>query len=395
MARAIVMPSLGMYIAEGKLLQWLRPLGARVAAGEAIALLETEKAAYELEAVAAGILHPVAGVGTVLPVEGLLGYILADGEAPPTDAPSSGADAAPAFPPGTHTPRASTVPRDEVRASPIAKRLAREHGIDLSRLVGRGPEGRILEADVMDAVAKGSSPAASAVSSRAVRARIPLTGMRGAIADRLRHSLTTAASITITREVRAAALVQARGRAATTFGIDVPYDALFVKLFAAALREHPIFNSTIERDTILVLDEVHVGFAVALPRGLIVPVVRNAGTEPLSSIARTVRELTERARASKLRPADVTEGTASISNLGSYGVDAFTPILNPPESAILGIGRITERPVVDGDGIVASATCLLSLTFDHRVADGAPAAQLLESLAQKIQDESYLHTLST
>jgi pyruvate dehydrogenase E2 component (dihydrolipoamide acetyltransferase) len=219
--------------------------------------------------------------------------------------------------------------------------------------------------------------------------------MRGAVADRLRRSLSTAASITITREVRATILVQARSRMAANLGTDVPYDALFIKLFAAGLREYPIFNATIEHDTILILDEVHIGFAVALSGGLIVPVVHHADVESLLTVARTVQELTARARGGHLRPADVTGGTASISNLGAFGVDAFTPILNPPESAILGIGRIAERPVVEGTTIVPGATCVMSLTFDHRVADGTPAAQLLEFLAGKMEDASYLAALST
>jgi pyruvate dehydrogenase E2 component (dihydrolipoamide acetyltransferase) len=219
--------------------------------------------------------------------------------------------------------------------------------------------------------------------------------MRGAVAERVRQSLATAASLTLTREVRAASLARAREHASASLGMDVAYDAWFVKIIAAALREHPIFNSTVERDTIVVLDEVHVGFAVALPGGLIVPVVHHADREPLGVIARSVRDLAVRAQNGHLRPQDVTGGTASISNLGAYEIDAFTPILNPPQSVILGIGRIAERPVADGGRLAVAATCVLSLTFDHRVADGAPAAQLLQSIARKMEDEGYLHALST
>ena len=175
--------------------------------------------------------------------------------------------------------------------------------------------------------------------------------------------------------------------------MEVPYDALFIAIFAKTLREHPVFNSMIESDAILVLDEVHIGFAVAVPRGLMVPVVRDADREPLSKIAAAVRELSGRALAGKLRPDDVTGGTASISNLGGYGVDAFTPILNPPQSSILGIGRIMERAVVEGGAIVPVPTCVLSFTFDHRVADGAPAAQLLDSIAGCMADPQFLEDL--
>jgi len=253
-----------------------------------------------------------------------------------------------------------------------------------------------VEADVMAAVAEAAS--ATVVDAAGVPAgagqRIPFTGMRRSIADRLRQSLTTAVSITITREIRADVLTQARKKLAQDLGADVSYDALFIKLFAAALKEHPAFNSTIEHETIVILDGVHIGFAVALPEGLIVPVVHDADSSSLPRVASTVRELSERPLARRLRPADVTGGTASISNLGHFGVDAFTPILNPPQSAILGIGRIAQRPVVEDGKIVPAATCVLSFTFDHRVADGAPASQLLDSIARRMTDERYLYGLS-
>ena len=380
-----------MYTVEGKLVRWAAAPDSRVTTGQIVAEVETEKATYELEAPADGLLHPVAAVGTVLPIEGLLGYILAEGEAPPLARPSASV----AAPPGGASAEAAGMRPDgaaEPRATPIARRLAAEHKVDLRRLTGSGPGGRIVEADVLAAVAAPAAPGGAEV---AVRERIPLTGMRGAVAERVRRSLATAASLTLTREVRAASLAQARKRATASLGLEVSYDAWFVKLLAAALREHPIFNSTVEHDTIVVLDEVHVGFAVALPLGLIVPVVRHADREPLRSIAGTVHELATRAKGGHLRPQDVTGGTASISNLGAHGIDAFTPILNPPQSAILGIGRIARRPVVDGERIGVSETCVLSLTFDHRVADGAPAAELLHSIAQKMEDERYLDALST
>ena len=396
MARAIVMPSLGMYTAEGKLVSWLRPKGARVEADDVVAEVETEKATYELQAGAEGILHPVAEVGTILAVEAIVGYILAEGEAPPETPTQSGSSSSAASPsdqvPGTPTPSREAPP-----ASPIARRLAAQHGVDLKCLQGSGPGGRIVEADVMAAAGGGFAPqpADRTDATWNVRNRIPLAGMRAAIAERLRHSLTTAAALTITREAIAGGLVAARQRLATDLGTEVPYDALFVKLLGVALREHPRLNSVIEDDAILELDDVNVGFAVALPGGLIVPVVRNADTRPLEEIVRQVQQLTKRARAGKLRPSDATDGTASISTLGSHGVDAFTPILNPPQSVILGIGRIIERPVVQERKIVSALTCVLSLTFDHRVVDGAPAAQLLESLGQKLADDRYFGGLTT
>jgi pyruvate dehydrogenase E2 component (dihydrolipoamide acetyltransferase) len=171
-------------------------------------------------------------------------------------------------------------------------------------------------------------------------------------------------------------------------------DALFIKLLATALRQHPELNATVENDAILVFDEVHIGFAVSVPGGLLAPVVRHADKEPLISVAQAVRDLSDRARAGQLRPEDMIGGTATISNLGTHGIDAFTPILNPPQSVILGIGRIAPRPVICDGQVTAGHTCILSLTFDHCVTDGAPGAQLLETMARLMSDNEYLMALT-
>ena len=389
MARPIVMPSTGMYTAEGKLLNWLRPNGAAVAPGDAVAEVETEKSVFEIEAPEGGILRQVAEVGTTVVVEGLMGYILSEGEPLPAQPAAE--------PPQAHPPKSAPAPRvtGEIRVSPLAKRLAAEHGLDLSQVVGTGPAGRIVEADILAAVGqrKTESPAQSPFAELRIRERVPLSRMRRTIADRLRHSLSAAASLTLTREVRAGLLVALRESLRKT-GVEAPYDAIFIKLLAAALREHPSFNSYLDNDAIVVLHDVNIGFAVAVAGGLIVPVVRNADAQPLSNVAAAVRDLSRRAREGHLRPADVADATASITNLGSYGVDAFTPILNPPQSVILGIGRIVERPVADNGQLIAAPTTVLSLTFDHRVADGAPAAQLLGFIAERITDRQYLENLA-
>jgi pyruvate dehydrogenase E2 component (dihydrolipoamide acetyltransferase) len=393
MAQPIVMSSFGSYAAEGKLISWLKPAGARVDVGEAIAEIETEKATYEVEAAAGGILHPVAKPGTDLPLETVIGFLLEEGEAPPEGSGDIVSEVAvEAVAPKSQDPEIQRT--QELRASPIAKRLAREHGVDLSGLVGSGPGGRIVEADVMAEKARRATPAAAQGSRRNVRTRLPLTGMRGTIAQRMRHSLATAASLTITREVEAEILVAARKRILLTLGADLPYDALFVKLFADSLQEHPELNAVVEQDAILVLAEINVGFAVAVAGGLLVPVVHNAASISLTEIAQRTKQLRKRALAGQLRAEDVTGGTATISNLGTYSVDAFTPILNPPESVVLGVGRIAERAIARGGRVVAAPTCVLSLTFDHRVADGVPAAQLLEAVARRMTDPHYFTRLS-
>jgi pyruvate dehydrogenase E2 component (dihydrolipoamide acetyltransferase) len=403
MAQPIVMPSLGMFTAEGTLTAWLRPPGAPVAADEPVAEITTEKTTQEIVAPAAGILHQVAAIGTNLPIQGLIGYVLAENEPPPAAPPDAErvrrGDAEKQTVPLPASPRLpisapGEVGGGEVRASPIARRLAADNSIDLATLVGSGPGGRIVEADVQAAIArKTATPEVPTVPARRVRERIPLIGMRRTIAERLRASLSAAAPVTLTREVAAETFVAARDRLNARLEASVPFDALFVKLFATALRERPQLNAVIEGDAILVLDEVHVGFAVAVAEGLIVPVVRDADRRSLAEIAASVRELGERARANRLRIEDVSGGTATITNLGAHGVDAFTPIINPPQSAILGIGRIQARPVVRDGQFIVGTTCVLSLTFDHRVADGVPAAQLLDVVARQMNDAQYLDSL--
>ena len=220
-----------------------------------------------------------------------------------------------------------------------------------------------------------------------------MAGLRRALAGRLRETLSTAASTTLTREADAEALVAARKRLTEKLGGAPSFDALFVKLFAAALREHSELNAVVENESILQLDEVNVGFAVAVPGGLVVPVVRNADKAPLAEIHRGIDEMTKRVRGGRMLASDVEGGTATISNLGGYGVDAFTPILNGTQSAILGIGRIAERPVVRNGSLIAGRTCVLSLTFDHRVADGAPAALLLDAVVRRMNDDKFLAAL--
>jgi len=400
MAHSIVMPNMGMYTVEGILVAWLRPAGAEVKLGEPIAEIETEKANFEIQAPTAGILHPLAEVGAKFAIEGVLGLILEKGESPPTQpwGDSSSLTSGNENIRQTQAAHAASgehgSSKEEVRASPIARRLATQHAIDLTRVTGSGPGGRIVEADILSEMKKCSAETISADASEwKIRKRIPLAGIRRITAERLRQGLITAIPLTITREVRADTLSSARRRFSGKTGGILSYDALFIKLFAAGLRECAELNSTILNDDILLLDEMNIGFAVAVPGGVVVPVVRNADSVSLTKIATKVRELSERALSGKLQVGDISGGTATITNLGGYGVDAFTTVLNPPQSAILGIGRIMERPVVDDGRVVISQTCVLSLTFDHRVADGVPAAKLLNIIAGLMTDGQYLNAL--
>jgi pyruvate/2-oxoglutarate dehydrogenase complex dihydrolipoamide acyltransferase (E2) component len=384
-----------MFTAEGTLTAWLRPAGSRVEAGEPVVEVTTEKTTQEVVAPAAGIVYRVAAEGTTLAVQGLMGYILADGEAPPStpgSAPPAPASAAAPAAPGEVS---LSAPAGEIRSSPIARRLAAEHGIDLATIRGTGPSGRIVEADVLAAVAARAAapPAAAAPPQRRIRERIPLIGVRRTIAERLRGSQLTAASVTLTRDVHADVLWEAREHLSERVGVSVPFDALFVKVLAQALRDFPVLNSTIEGDAILVLEEINVGFAVAAQTGLYVPVIHDADTRPLADVSAVVRALSERVRSGGVRLDDMAGGTITITNLGAYGVDAFSPIINPPQSAILGIGRIAERPVARNGQLALGRTTVLSLTFDHRVVDGAPAAQLLGRVAELMNDQRWLEGL--
>jgi pyruvate dehydrogenase E2 component (dihydrolipoamide acetyltransferase) len=223
-----------------------------------------------------------------------------------------------------------------------------------------------------------------------VRERVPLAGLRRATAERLRRAVDGPIPLTLTREARAGALAGARRGRADSDGVALPWDALFARALGDALRERPELNAVLAGEEILLLDEVHVGFAVSVPDGLVVPVLRDADRRPLAELAADVRALAARARAGALRPEDVLGGTVTLTNLGGHGVDAFTPVLNPPQSAILGVGRLAPRPVVEPGGTLAVAeTCVLSLTFDHRVTDGAPAAELLAAVARRLDDRAW------
>ena len=392
MARAIVMPSMGMYTEEGVLTAWLRPAGTRVALGDPVAEITTEKANFEIPAPEEGILHPVAAVGTTLRVEALMGYILQNGEAVPSSAGPSTAMEAPAPVPSFSKQESPT--GGPLRASPFAKRLAAQHGIDLQQVKGTGPGGRIVEADIQALVAKRATVAHASSPTAQAGERIPLAGLRRSLAQRLRTTLSTAASTTLTREASTDVLVAARRTLSEKLGQASSYDALFIKLFAAALRERPELNATIENDFIVRIKEINVGFAVAVPNGLIVPVIRNADSASFREITDGVKDLTDRALTGRLQPAHLESGTATISNLGGHGIDAFTPILNGSQSAILGIGRIAQRPIVREGQLAIGQTCVLSITFDHRVADGAPAALLLNAVVRRMNDESFFESLA-
>jgi len=386
-----------MYMVEGTLARWCVPGGASVKAGDVVLEIENEKATTEIVAPADGLVEHVALEGEIVPVRGVLGRVLNLSEArqggacaEPPLAPRVSADT-----PASAVPAAPGSPAAEIKATPLARKLAAQHGINLAALTGTGPGGRISEADVQVAIKKATAPREEA--PRPVLRRVPLSGRRKVIAQRMVASLTTAAQLTVMREVDASALVQGRqallARAAE-LGVRVSYDAILAKALAAALKEQPILNAVIEGDEIVILDEVNVGIATATPAGLVVPVVRGVDTLSLVDVARAIEDFATRAAVGELVPDEMVGGTVTITNIGLFGIDTFTPILNPPESAILGVGRIAPRPVVIGEGLFIHPTVHLSLTWDHRVADGAEAGRLVGRVADLIADRSYLASLA-
>jgi pyruvate dehydrogenase E2 component (dihydrolipoamide acetyltransferase) len=390
MAVEVIMPKFGLTMHEGTIQRYFKAAGEAVSAGESLYEVETEKVLYEVEAPSAGTLAAAlfpegdtVECGVVVAVIAEPGEDVEAVRARYTDGarPSAGAGAkAPPADANASTKAADTAPpsADGGRraASPVARKLAAELGVELARITGSGPGGRITREDVeRAATAVAPVPAAEPpVRTAAMR------GMRKTIADRMTQSLRDSAQLTITTEADVSAAVELRERLVRQF--DCTYTDLLIQAVARALRRHPRMNSRLTEDAIVTMPQVNVGMAVALDEGLIVPVVTDADRKELREIAAATRDLGERARTGKLRLEDVSGGTFTITNLGTYGIDAFTPILNLGETGILGVGRIVEKPVIYRGEVARRSTMTLSLTFDHRIIDGAPAAQFLQTVVE-------------
>ena len=396
MAIEITIPRLGWSMEEGTFAGWLKRDGEPVRAGDPLFSLEGEKATQDVEAIDDGTLKiPTTGpnAGDVVAVGAVIGYLLGVGESD-APGPSRPAEAGPETVRATVPPQPSRADRpapagsdrDRPRSSPLARRLAKEHGIDWTRLRGSGRTGRIRRDDVLEAV-RARDDQATPTDPRSV----PVSPARRAIAARMVESRNTTAPVTLTTTLDATNLVGLRRqfRAADDQGEGVPsFTDFVVKLTALALRDHPMLHARwvgVE-DRIVVPDEAHVGIAVDTEAGLFVPVIRGAAGLGLREIAARSRDLIRRARARQLRPGDTEGGTFTVTNLGPFGVEAFTPIIKPPECAILGMGRIARQPVLAGGKVVGRERMSLSLTFDHRTVDGAPAARFLQQVVRLIEN---------
>ena len=462
MATKVIMPQLGLTATEGTVVKWLKQEGDKVKKAQPLVEVQTDKVNFEVEAPEEGILLKiVAPEGTIVPVTNLLGWI---GE--PIEGDRENSQSGDLATPQGATANGTAVlnaPREQAfpKSSPAARKLAREHGIELAEITGTGPRGRIVAEDVQRLIEKdlgiplveeevrasplarnlakglgidlstvtGTGPRAAITKEDVeLAARMPKTEARGAaqlsqttqpsprptmpkesdlastsvsliglrrtIAQRMALSAQTVARVTLTTEADVTELAKMRDylvrESEKRHGIRISYTDLIIMAAARALRQHPMMNARLLQDEIQLLDEVNIGIAVAVPQGLIVPVVHNVDAKGLISIARETMEKAERARAGDLTPDDVAGGTFTVTNLGIYEIDAFTPIVNVPETGILGVGRINEKPIVFEGEITKRAMMFLSLSFDHRVIDGAPAADFLCSLKHTLENPCVL-----
>lgn len=382
MAVSIVMPKLGMVMTEGTVTRWSKSAGDSVKQGEVLAEIETEKLNYELEATEAGILHTVVADGAIIPVDGLLGYLLAEGEAVPEAPPGPAPAAAAPERRAARRPSRPAGPGGEVASTPGARKLAASLGVDLTQVTPTGPRGRVVEADVR-AHADKETPAAEPSRPPGLPEPskvVPFAGVRKSIGDHMRSSLAQTAQLSFALELDVTEAQRARREASEQSGKPVALAHVLIKACAETLKRVPACNTILAGGEILYFDEVNVGVAVALSEGLIVPVIKSVGKKSIGEIATELGDLSERARDGKLSPDELAGGTFTISVLGS--VDAFTPILNRGQGAILGIGRSVEKPVVVDGEIAVREMMTVTLTTDHQVVDGAVAASFLRRFQQ-------------
>jgi pyruvate dehydrogenase E2 component (dihydrolipoamide acetyltransferase) len=402
------MPALEMAQETGKLLSWRKKEGDAIAKGEPLLDVETDKAVVEIESTADGILAGVkAHAGDVIPVGQTIAWIVNPGEKPPEAEASAASGRRMDSKPVPVAAGAANVsnappaaPATSARISPKARRLAREHGVDLSRVRGTGNEGEILAEDILGFIASPSAPASNAAPARTetpqagARSTQSLSQVARLMAERTTQSWTSAPHFFVIREIDAGALLAAREKFGPAIekerGVRLSHTDLLIAAVAHALEKHPLVNASWTGDGIRMHPEVNIGIAMAVDDGVVVASIPGANAKKLGEIAVLRRDLTERARAGKLRPADITGATFTISNLGMYNVDAFTAIIVAPQAAILAVGRISDRIVpVDGKpGIRPMMT--LTLSCDHRVFDGARAALFLNDLAAAIVEPPML-----
>jgi pyruvate dehydrogenase E2 component (dihydrolipoamide acetyltransferase) len=458
MATKMVMPLLGQTMEEGTIIQWFKKEGDQIKAGEPLLEVLTDKVNMEVEAPQDGVLRkilanpddiipvkePIAIIGTAdEPIDDLLA---AGGETQPAEVAEAGAPTVEQPAPTVAEPSApasaavssarafepSTIPvaQGRVFASPAARRVASEHGIDVSVLAGRGtgPNGRIVEKDVLDYLASTKATplaekiaadtgvqvgavagtgiggkvtaedvrkaaAAAPAPALAIGQTIPFAGIRKAVAQNVTASYQQAPHVTLNAEVDMTECVAFRNSIVKSieerYGVRVSYTDIIVKAAARAIEDKPLANATLQGDQIVIHDQINIGVATAIEGGLVVPVVKNVTSKSIPQISKEIKELVARARAGQAGGDDFRGGTFTVTNLGAYGIDSFSPIITPGQSMILGVCRIAEKPAVVNGEIKIRSMMNLSLSFDHRIVDGAPAAEYLARL-REILESPYL-----
>ena len=431
MAEYIAIPKLGMQMTEATLVEWKVSEGGRVEKGDVVLTIETEKTEWEVEAAASGLVHILMPAEITAPVARVVGMIVeTDTELeelrkePPGEIYTSEAGATAAQAEERQKPAASvetgapvaTGERKRVRISPVARKMAEERMIDITTVTGTGPEGRIVREDIekaIEAKERGDVPAkvetATAASGmpatgevyqgKRVKSTLPLKSMRKVIAEHMHRSLSISAQLTQMGEIDMTELKKLRAtlvKQEETIGARITYTDILVLAAAKVLKELPIVNASLIENEIKLWEDINVGVAVAIEGGtgggLIVPVVKNADRKSLVEINRELKVMVEQARNGKLMPDDVTGGTFTVTNLGAFGggYGFGTPIINQPESAIIGTGSIVDRPVVREGQIVIRPIMTYSFTFDHRVIDGAPATMFMLRLTEVLENPGLL-----
>ena len=444
MSTKVVMEALSPTMEEGRLVEWKKQEGETVAVGDVLAEVETDKAVMELVARAGGtLLKQVIPAGTTVPVSDLVAVIGEPGEdlgdaaaaappkkpaskaspteaqgtqpapdrnrptsmppAPPAETVTEGNGQQPASRPAMEPPAPAPSPRPggRVKASPLARRMAAERGIDLASVTGSGPEGRVVARDLEGAAAPapagaparqapaGPRPAAPApprIPAGVPFADIPLTQIRKTIARRLAQSIGPIPTFYLTTEVDMERAAEAREALLAAGGEKVSFNDIVIKAVAMALRQHPECNAWWQDDHIRYWNEVHVSMAVAIEDGLITPVIRHTDAKSLREISAESRDLAGRARERKLKPEEYTGGTFSVSNLGMLDIDEFTAVINPPETGIVAVGRTVQQPVVHAGAVAIRRRMRLTMSCDHRVIDGATGARFLQTLKGMLEN---------
>ncbi len=384
------MPRLDPGMQSGRIIEWLKKEGDRVNQDEPVVRVEGEKTTFEVNSPGSGtvrklLFEPGADVQVGQPMA-LVGEpneplpsVIPVGETPKPVVPQE----------AELMPKVARI--QEPPASPVARKIAREAGIDLSQIKGSGPAGRIVREDVLKAIEKAKGqpqpvPAPSQVRIVPIAKTLKLSGKRKATAERLSYGFHTTVPVTITMETMMSRIAEQRQSLRSKTGEDVSITAYVVKAAAKALEDHPLLNSSLEQDELRLYGDINVAVAINTPDGLVAPVIPQTNKKSVLDVSRQIRSLTERAMQNTLSVSDLTGGTFTVTNLGGYGVELFAPVINPPQCAILGFGRTSEKPVIIGKEVRAMAMTTIALVFDHRIVDGVPAAQFLQRVKELLED---------